>query len=102
MLNILKRVEYFSQLTFKDAFKKEIRFVLCVWNNRKPIVAGTPISSVRTTPRRSLDKSLDRTPKSSRRVVIGRSSEEMREMAQGSGSSSGSNNAGRGEKEARV
>ncbi|XP_001968234.3 glutamate receptor ionotropic, kainate 3 [Drosophila erecta] len=98
----VQQVALEERLTFKDAFKKEIRFVLCVWNNRKPIVAGTPMSSVRTTPRRSLEKSLDRTPKSSRRVVIGRSSEEMREMAQGSGSSSGSNNAGREQKEARV
>jgi len=75
-----------------------------VWNNKKPIVAGTPVSSLRTTPRRSLDKSLERTPKSSRRIVIGRSSEEMREMPQGSnsGSSSGSNNTKVKHKEARL
>ncbi|XP_017132703.1 glutamate receptor ionotropic, kainate 2 [Drosophila elegans] len=86
----VQQVALEEKLTFKAAFNKEIRFVLCVWNNKKPIVAGTPVSSLRTTPRRSLDKSLERTPKSSRRIVIGRSSEEMREMPQGSGSKSSS------------
>nr|XP_016926510.1 glutamate receptor ionotropic, kainate 2 [Drosophila suzukii] len=103
-LVFVQQVALEERLTFKAAFKKEIRFVLCVWNNKKPIVAGTPVSSLRTTPRRSLDKSLERTPKSSRRIVIGRSSEEMREMPQGSnsGSSSGSNNTKVKHKEARL
>ncbi|XP_030374350.1 glutamate receptor ionotropic, kainate 2 [Scaptodrosophila lebanonensis] len=69
-----------ERLTFKQAFNKEIKFVLCVWNNKKPIVSGSPVSSLCTTPRRSAEKSLERTPKSARRIVLGRSSEEMREL----------------------
>ncbi|KAH8353487.1 hypothetical protein KR084_011300 [Drosophila pseudotakahashii] len=100
----VQQVALEERLTFKAAFNKEIWFVICVWNKKKPIVAGTPVSSVRTTPRRSLDKSLERTPKSSRRIVIGRSSEEMREMPRGSksGSSSPTHNTKMAQKEARL
>lgn len=55
--------------------------MMCVWNNKKPVSSATPISSPRSTPRRSVEKSsMERTPKSARRIVIGRSSEEMREL----------------------
>ncbi|ALC39537.1 GluRIIC [Drosophila busckii] len=76
----VQQVALEERLTFKQAFNKEIRFVLCVWNNKKPITSGSPVSSVRTTPRQSIEKSLERTPKSARRIVLGRSSEEMREL----------------------
>ncbi|BFF96201.1 glutamate receptor ionotropic kainate 2 [Drosophila madeirensis] len=86
----VQQVALEERLTFKLAFRKEMRFVLCVWNNKKPITAGTPVSSLRTTPRPSLEKSLERTPKSSRRIVLGRSSEEMCELPAGGASSSSS------------
>ncbi|EDW65044.1 glutamate receptor ionotropic, kainate 2 isoform X2 [Drosophila virilis] len=76
----VQQVALEERLTFKLALIKEIRFVLCVWNNKKPIVSRTPISSLGATPRPSLEKSLERTPKSARRIVLGRSSEEMREL----------------------
>lgn len=68
------------QLTFKESYKKEMSFLLRVWNNKKPVNSATPISSPRSTPRRSIEKSMERTPKSARRIVLGRSSEEMREL----------------------
>ncbi|KAH8278044.1 hypothetical protein KR026_006912 [Drosophila bipectinata] len=100
----VQQVALEERLTLKEAFVKEIMFVICVWNKKKPIAAGSPVSSLRTTPRRSLDKSLERTPKPGRRIVLGRSSEEMREIPQSSGSRSGSSSAGKekGQKEARL
>ncbi|XP_068141768.1 glutamate receptor ionotropic, kainate 2 [Drosophila tropicalis] len=71
----VQQVALEERLTVKMAFIKEIKFVLCVWNNKKPIMAGTPVASVR-----SGEKSLDCTPKSARRIVLGRSAEEMREL----------------------
>ncbi|XP_034473399.1 glutamate receptor ionotropic, kainate 2 [Drosophila innubila] len=76
----VQQVALEEHLTFKLAFIREIKFVLRIWNNKKPITSPTPVSSLRTTPLRSLEKSMERTPKSARRIVLGRSSEEMREL----------------------
>ena len=41
-----------EKITFKEAFIKEFKFVLCVWNNKKPIVV-TPTNSSRSSSRMS-------------------------------------------------
>lgn len=42
-----------EKLTFKEAFIKEFKFVLCVWNNKKPINL-TPTNSTRSSSRMSV------------------------------------------------
>ncbi|XP_062142127.1 LOW QUALITY PROTEIN: glutamate receptor ionotropic, kainate 2 [Drosophila sulfurigaster albostrigata] len=108
----VQQVALEERLDFKQAFIKEIIFVLRIWNNKKPSSGSTTASSLRSTPLRSIGKSMERTPKSARRIVLGRSSEEMRELplppatrpspsCSGSGER-GSEREGEEEEEARV
>ncbi|KAL7742445.1 hypothetical protein ACLKA6_019075 [Drosophila palustris] len=77
----VQQVALEEHMTFKEAFTREMKFVLRIWNNKKPITSPSASSSLRTTPLRSIEKrSMERTPKSAHRIVLGRSSEEMREL----------------------
>ncbi|EDW03471.1 glutamate receptor ionotropic, kainate 2 [Drosophila grimshawi] len=98
----VQQVALEERLRFKEALRKEMLFVLCVWNNKKPIARNTPASSLGATSRQSTEKSMERTPKSARRIVLGRSSEEMRELPPQSRAGSSSEEKDKEQHEARV
>lgn len=47
-LIFIQKVAMEEKIAFKDAFAKEFKFVLCVWNNKKPI-NSTPSHSSRSS-----------------------------------------------------
>jgi len=64
-----------EKLSFKEALIKELLFVFRIWNNKKPI-SCTPTASLKSS-RRSSEK----TPKSTRRMMVAaNSSDELKEM----------------------